>query len=210
MLIHGTGDGDVPYFGGSTYWYSVDSTVAFLARHNMCDLPPEAVNLPDRDPYDGSTVERWTFRSSRNSSQILLYKVWGGGHTWPRYSTTAAATNRDIEATFELWNFFKQFSLTTGVNEDTRMVPVETELLQNYPNPFNPATVITYRLPFTAHCSLKIFDLLGREVAVLVDEERTAGVFTATWNASAQPSGVYFYQLNAGGQLQTRKMLLAK
>jgi len=89
-------------------------------------------------------------------------------------------------------------------------VPIEVSLAQNYPNPFNPSTQISYSLPITHHASLKVFDLLGREVAVLVDEESSLGAHTATWDASGFPSGVYFYRLHAGDFVETKKLILTR
>ena len=83
-------------------------------------------------------------------------------------------------------------------------------LEQNYPNPFNPATTIKYKIPKTGLVQIKIYDVIGRELAVLVNEEQTAGEHTATLNAKNLPSGVYFYQLNVGGNVTTKKMILIK
>jgi parallel beta-helix repeat protein len=80
----------------------------------------------------------------------------------------------------------------------------------NYPNPFNPSTVIQFTLPDAGHVSLKVFDLLGREVATLLDEHRTAGTHQVHFDARALPSGLYFYRLDAAGTLAIQKMLLAR
>jgi len=83
-------------------------------------------------------------------------------------------------------------------------------LAQNYPNPFNPTTNITYVLPKTENVSLKVYDVLGREVATLVNEVKPAGAYTVPFNASNLASGVYFYKLQAGSFVQTKKMMLVK
>jgi len=83
-------------------------------------------------------------------------------------------------------------------------------LLQNYPNPFNPATVIAYRVTQAGRVSLKIYDVLGREVADLVNGDRESGVYTERFDASHLSSGIYFYRLIAPGIDQTRKMLVTK
>jgi hypothetical protein len=88
--------------------------------------------------------------------------------------------------------------------------PEEFTLEQNYPNPFNPATTISFSIPSGAVTSLKVYDIIGNEVATLVDEEKHAGVYEINFNASALSSGVYFYQLTAGGFIQTQKMVLLK
>ncbi|MBM2845447.1 MAG: Regulator, partial [Bacteroidetes bacterium] len=89
-------------------------------------------------------------------------------------------------------------------------LPTDFSLDQNYPNPFNPATTINYQSPITSHVSLKILDLLGREVAALVNEEKPAGSYKASWDAAKMPSGVYFYRLNAGEFVETKKMVLLR
>ncbi len=83
-------------------------------------------------------------------------------------------------------------------------------LLQNYPNPFNPSTVIRFTLSEAGHTSLKVFDLLGREVATLVNEHRTAGSHQVVFDASALPSGMYFYRLEAAGVSAIQKMVLVR
>ena len=88
--------------------------------------------------------------------------------------------------------------------------PNEFFLHQNYPNPFNPATVIRYSIPASGHVSLKVFDILGNEIATLVDEVKNAGTFTQEWNAAGVPSGLYFYRLTSGNLVSTKKMLLVK
>jgi hypothetical protein len=88
--------------------------------------------------------------------------------------------------------------------------PTAFMLEQNYPNPFNPTTVIEYELPTSSQVSLKIFDVLGREVATLVSARQEAGRYAASFNASGLTSGMYFYQLQAGTFVQTKKMLLIK
>jgi len=95
-------------------------------------------------------------------------------------------------------------------NEDNESVPTEIYLNQNYPNPFNPSTNITFELPEQSNVRLAIFDMLGRKVSELTNEVRVAGVHTFTWNASEQSSGVYFYRLEVGKEVFTKKMLLIK
>jgi hypothetical protein len=97
----------------------------------------------------------------------------------------------------------------TSVPAD-RTVPLQFELAQNYPNPFNPSTVIRYQVPEAGDVKLVVVDMLGREVAVLVNERRSAGVHEVTFDGAGLPSGVYFYRLQAGDVAQTRKLLLVR
>jgi photosystem II stability/assembly factor-like uncharacterized protein len=97
----------------------------------------------------------------------------------------------------------------TSISEDD-IKPKEYFLYQNYPNPFNPSTSIKYSLPQTGRVTLSIYDLLGREVIKLIDEEKPAGEYEINWNASFYPSGVYFLRMQAGEFSETRKLLLMK
>jgi hypothetical protein len=89
-------------------------------------------------------------------------------------------------------------------------VPGTFRLFQNYPNPFNPTTTIQYSVPSSQYVSLKIYDVLGREVASLVDGTRQPGTYTVTWDASGFSSGVYFYRLMAGSFVGTKKLVLVR
>lgn len=98
---------------------------------------------------------------------------------------------------------------TTAV-KNVNALPVEFTLNQNYPNPFNPSTTITFSLPHSANTSLKVFDMLGREVATLVNEYTTSGTHEVQFNATNVSSGVYFYKLTSGDFTQIKKMTLVK
>ena len=100
--------------------------------------------------------------------------------------------------------------VTTGVAEKANGNPGTFLLMQNYPNPFNPSTNISFSIPTKSLVSLKVFDLLGREVATLMSQEKPAGTYQATFDASKLSSGVYFYQLQADKFTETKKLLLLK
>jgi len=101
------------------------------------------------------------------------------------------------------------YSTVTTVQKQNNPID-EFTLSQNYPNPFNPATTISFALPVQSFVSLKIFDLLGREVATLVSEKLSAGTYTRQWNAANVASGFYFYRLRAGNSIETKKMIFLK
>ncbi len=98
----------------------------------------------------------------------------------------------------------------TEVTNAPKAAPDAFQLFQNYPNPFNPATTISFTLPSRSLVSLKIFDIVGREVSTIVSGELQAGSYTRQWNAAAFSSGVYFYRLQAGTYSETKKLLLLK
>jgi hypothetical protein len=98
----------------------------------------------------------------------------------------------------------------TGVEPVSNAVPTEFRLEQNYPNPFNPTTNIGFRISHFGFVSLRVFDLLGREVATLVHEVKQPGSYEVTWDATGVASGVYLYRLQAGDYVDTKKLILLK
>lgn len=99
---------------------------------------------------------------------------------------------------------------TTDIDATDQFLPKEFALYQNYPNPFNPTTVISYQLPVIGNVTLKVFDILGNEIATLVDEYKPAGRYEVEFDASRLASGIYFYKLQAGEYTAINKMLLIK
>lgn len=97
-----------------------------------------------------------------------------------------------------------------AADEKDELKPETYDLGQNHPNPFNPTTIIKYQIPNPNYVSLKVYDVLGREVATLVDGVELAGYKSVEWNAATVPSGVYFYRVCAGNFMQTRKMVLVR
>jgi hypothetical protein len=98
----------------------------------------------------------------------------------------------------------------TDVEKKMNVVPAKFALSQNYPNPFNPTTLINFDIPNDGFVSLKIYDILGSEVAVIVNERMNSGSYKVDFNASNLPSGIYLYKLNSSGQTITHKMVLMK
>jgi hypothetical protein len=94
--------------------------------------------------------------------------------------------------------------------ENEASLPKDFELSQNYPNPFNPNTTINYKLPISGQITLKVYNILGDEVATLVNEEKPAGSYEVNFNSEKLASGTYFYKLQAGSFIETKKMILLK
>ena len=136
--------------------------------------------------------EGWMFKSWKEDSlEISNDSV---------YSFIAVA-QRTLSAEFEK-------ILTVTKNE--KELPENFELYQNYPNPFNPTTTIKYSIPELSFVTLKIYDILGNEVATLINEEQSVGYYFVSVYASSMSSGIYFYQLKAGSYTQTKRMIILK
>ena len=114
--------------------------------------------------------------------------------------------NRPSERTY--WEFV-EFGELTNLEEEENTV-LNFQLSQNYPNPFNPTTSIEYQVASIEKVSIKVYDVLGREITTLVNEQKAPGNYSVTFDASDLSSGIYFYQINAGEFNQTRKMILMK
>lgn len=104
----------------------------------------------------------------------------------------------------------KSWLSVTDVKDESAAIPTKYSLNQNYPNPFNPSTVINYQLPEAGNVSLKVYDVLGNEVATLVNEFKQAGVYNAKFANSTLSSGIYLYRLQAGSFVSVKRMMLIK
>jgi hypothetical protein len=162
-----------------------------------------------------------TFADSITAGGVI-YKF---GAEYPAASTISGSAPLDnAKGSGQNFTFFLEASDTTvvlsdewpltgdpvGVEEIDGQIPSDYTLAQNFPNPFNPSTKIRYTVPEQANVSLKIYDVLGKEVAELVNVEQTAGTYEASFDASRLSSGIYFYQLSAGNVTISKKMMLLK
>jgi hypothetical protein len=120
------------------------------------------------------------------------------------------AIGRSSNANYSISSgFWYETSPTTDLGEQ-ELLPVKFNLKQNYPNPFNPTTVISYQLPVSSPVTLKIYDILGNEVATLVNEIKPAGNYEVEFDAGYLSSGVYFYSISAESFNQVKKMILLR
>jgi len=167
----------------------VDETVAFAARGF------------DQYGYKISTMTVW----SASGGSITEYGLFTADTLPGSYSVTASDTTADVSASATV---VIEEAIIDAVEPDP--VPVVYSLAQNYPNPFNPLTTILYSLPIASHASLKVYDITGREVAVLTDKEQKAGYYRIDFDGSRLASGVYIYRFNAGKYTSVRKFVLLK
>ncbi|MDD8018556.1 MAG: YCF48-related protein [Bacteroidota bacterium] len=148
----------------------------------------------------------------------MIFKSTTGGDTWADISEPTTQTLHAIyfyneKRGFVVGDSGKIFFTMNGggitsVEEGGEIVPTKFELYQNYPNPFNPTTVISYQLSVTSYVSLKVYDLLGRDVATLVDELKSAGKYFVQWKSFSLSSGIYFYRLQAGNYSDVKKLMI--
>ncbi len=192
-------------FGSTTEVLPVELT-SFVgtAKGNSVELVWKTASEQNNDRFE---VER----SRDNITFTKIGFVRGSG------TTTEAKTYRfvDEQVSGNIYYRLKQVDFDgtfaySPVVEVRVAPPAEFALEQNYPNPFNPTTAIRYQLPVNSDVKLEVYDVLGKKVATLVNERQEAGIYTYTLNASTLSSGVYFYRLQAGNFVQTKKMMLVK
>jgi hypothetical protein len=158
-----------------------------------------AVDLPvtiQTDAYP--LIIQWTIKEAGAS-----YELAGGGSEGSMLSCAMTGNG-----SLRIDNGDMNRILVRKVGSD--LVPGSFALAQNYPNPFNPGTTIAYSLPVNAHVTLRVFNLIGQEVATLVNEEQKAGYRSVEWKPASIASGVYYYRIDAGSFSQVRKLLLLK
>lgn len=205
FYCHGTLDVIVPYSG-------VPATLDFWIERNEATASVDTLELPDIDTTDGCTVTKYSFRNDEGVARVVFYKVINGGHNWPGapIEPNQGNKNMDINASQEIWDFVKDFDIVVGISETSKQISTNFNLSQNYPNPFNPSTKIKYSISNAELVTIKVYDLLGQEVAILVNEFKPAGNYETDFHTFRLSSGIYFYQLQAGSFVETKKMLLLK
>jgi hypothetical protein len=150
--------------------------------------------------YSNTGVQQWVQRyigSENNNFSPVTIKLDGGNNVY--VSGTSANNYVTIK-----------YSQPVGVNSVSDQIPEKFSLRQNYPNPFNPVTHLEFGISDLGFVSLKIYNILGKEVETLLNENKSAGTYSVEWNASEFPSGIYFYELKINEFSETRKMLLLK
>jgi hypothetical protein len=138
-----------------------------------------------------------------NVDSSYVYGLANGANYW------FAASAYDFSSNESALSQPVKIFIVTKVQQSGSL-PQTFALLQNFPNPFNPSTIINYQLPMASTVTLKVYDVLGREVAALVNEKQSAGYYSVTFNASNLPSGVYFYRIMAGKFMSVKKLMVVK
>jgi hypothetical protein len=176
------------------YWLSGDPVTGQGWVDGIIDNPDDRRFLMNAGPFSmavGDTQE--------------VVTVWIGGLGTSNLNSVEVLRSND--------DFVQEFfsnSIASDVSAPQPAIPSSPRLLQNYPNPFNPATTIEFVIPSRSFVRLTVFDLLGREVAELAGGEMGPGDYTARWDATGKPSGVYFYRLEAGGYAETKGLMLLR
>jgi hypothetical protein len=190
--------------------YSTQIQPIFNSRCTSCHGGISGVNLNSYSATMASVGDLYDKKivTPGNSAGSPLYdKLLANPQFGSRMPQGGSLTTQQIDL-IRAW--IDEGATETPTSLEAPERPMATRLDQNFPNPFNPSTVVGFRLSVAGHTTLKVFDMTGREVAVLVDGMRPAGEHSVTFEASALPSGIYMYVLETGGQRISRKLLLLK
>lgn len=206
--------------GGGSQMKVLSNSSLILTKPNLITIPPDSTLTIYNGAYlnelyigMGKPVDVVTFalvtsdlRYAPFSFEKNKYLYWGYDGSASALTTVGANVMQDVIA------YVLVSTGVTAVNEPTyaNAIPSEFKMDQNYPNPFNPSTNIRYQLPSNSFVTIKVYDILGKEVATLVNENELAGNHQLNFDASRLTSGVYIYTINAGGFMQSKKMLLLK
>jgi hypothetical protein len=164
--------------------------------------------------------ESYTY-TSQNTLETILKETWSSETKWENYTFRVISYGNNgnwLEDVTQLWdstswvNYLRYLATwdepVTAKNDQFYLNSYQ--LSQNFPNPFNPTTIIKYQIPKLSFVTLKVYDVLGNEIATLVNEEKPAENYEVEFNATNLPSGIYFYQLQIGSFVETKKMVLMK
>lgn len=196
-----------------TSWTNTGWTTVFSGTYNPAGTGLQYINLTTPYFYNGTgnllievcfdntTWSSNTTVAGTSQTGTVIHNHVDGSSGCTLTSTSTASTRP---------NLCMIINTTTGVNPVGTSTPQDYTLSQNYPNPFNPTTKINFALPKQGLVSLKIYDILGREVKTLINEVKSAGNYTVDFNASEYSSGVYFYKLESNGFSDIKKMMLIK
>lgn len=203
-----------------------------LGKNEYLVLCKDTLMFASKNPSVKKRLGNFSFGLSNDNDKIFLKDAVGSIIDEVNYSSLAPwpSTSNGTGKSIELANFLKDNnnaanwssskakygtpgasnSVLTNIKINYNNLPSDYSLSQNYPNPFNPETTIQYQVPKYGHVLLRVFNILGEEVAELINDEIQAGIYTVKFDGSKLSSGVYFYQLKAESALLTRKLIIIK
>ena len=205
---------------GDTIW-----TARYNGPTSGIDLPLSVVPDPSGNVYvtgysegSGTGYDYATLKYNNAGMQEWLIRFNGAGNGTDIANTVAVDTMGDVYVTGSSSGngtandivTIKYSQSPSGVSNQSSGLPENYYLAQNYPNPFNPNTIISFAVPAQEFVSLKVFDVLGRQVEVLINENKEPGYYEVNFDASSLPSGTYLYEIRAGNFIDTKKMILLK
>lgn len=191
MQIHGTADAVVAY-DGNTFSAPIEDVVDRWVEINNCDTEPIFTAIADQDMEDGSTAEHYAYLNGETGNSVELYKIIGGGHTWPGAEFIIGVTNQDIDATELIWEFFSRYSIEEPIETG---IESESGIQSVFPNPVLNSFQI--RLQESTHVT-RVYSIEGVELSI--DSRNEDGLVSI--DSSKWPSGIFLVsQIDKTGQV---------
>ncbi len=232
LMVHTTrtAAGDTGKFNLVLKNASVINGLNFVVKYNRDLISPRAITPVGKsalltgsssNPFDGNKIGFLLYDAGTNQlapdsgaifevEYIVSDSVADSASTQIVFLEGMAADSNLAVIPLEYMNGTIQITPFVGVKGGTPSLPHVYSLSQNYPNPFNPTTTIHFELPKSGHVTLTVFNILGQQTLIVVNEKRDAGTYNVSIDGSRMASGVYFYRLTAGSFSQVKKMLLIK
>ena len=189
-------------------WWDQYPNREVLLRINKVGNQYSYTTVIQSDPYNSL----WAPTVSPNRRQLYMAEL--SSQTSTLWLTTFDSYGNVIGNVSKGAGFFPNWrqEIPVGIaeNEVEAAIPDKITGFQNYPNPFNATTTIEYELPYQTRATIKIYNILGREIETLFDGQQSAGCHNISWKADNMPSGIYFLKLRASDQVETKRMVLLK
>lgn len=224
--------GDI--YGYSNYWMTTSFTLYLYVVDNYAPATPQSFQVSF--PLNQSPGLSWNANTDDDLSGYTVYKKYNGGaYLLTDFTTSTSYVDGYFTANYKTGTDVAEYwvvaeDINSNVSGETQHhsgsgqinggkrnasngnyeIPYEYNLCQNFPNPFNPVTTINYSLPNNGFVTIRVYDLLGKKVAELVNENQEAGNYSVTFDALNLPSGIYIYTLKVNDFIQNRKMTLMK
>ncbi len=206
LHIHGTSDSTILYDGGNT-WPSVDTVIQYFVNKNNCLSVPDTFSFPDINTSDGCTVTKYHFGVCADSTEVVFYKVFNGGHTWPGGFIdipNLGNTNRDFKASAEIWNFFGRHKLNPNATFFENTIDENDWVI--YPNPGDgkfQLTIANWQLSIE---KIIVYNVLGE---IIFSLSYSGSPIPPIIDLSNYPKGVYFLKVSDGENIfKTEKIIV--
>ncbi len=194
MEIHGTADGTVNYLGDATF-APIDSVVKKWSSHNNCNPAPTTFSVPNISLTDNSTALHYVYSGGASGSSVELYKVIGGGHSWPGAFAFLANTNQDFRASVEIWRFFRKYKLGQFVPNVGLSENALSQNIKLFPNPVTEKLFIEG----LTEANVKVINLVGE---MIIQKNNANSIDVSSLN-----SGIYFLQITSGNTQSVIKFI---
>jgi polyhydroxybutyrate depolymerase len=195
LQMHGTADPVVPYSG-------VPITISYWTLYNNCPPDPVVTDLPDIDTNDNSTVTLSYYGPCDDLTEVILYTINGGEHTWPGSVILIGITNQDINGSVEIWNFFKNYTLDGYTEIEGPEKDVYS--LNIYPNPFSGYATLDVQGPYSKEYEVRIIDITGK----VLKQAAYTGEKRQLIDATGLETGIYFLEMTGDNGRGTTKFIV--